>query len=70
MEEPEETDDQKLQVLEESLYEQLQHEEDSERMQLLLTVLSTVQKMRLEMPNSQSDEFQMLLQQLEDLNSP
>ena len=70
MEEPEETDDQKLQVLEDSLYEHLQHEENPERMQLLLTVLSTMQKMRLEMPNSQSDEFQMLLQQLEDLNSP
>ena len=69
MEEVQQSEEQRLQVLEDHLNVQLQHEQNPERMQLLQQDLSTVELL-LQMPKPLSYECQILLQQLEDLNSP
>ncbi len=69
MEDAPQSEEQRLQVLEDHLTEQLQHEQNPERRQLLQQDLSSVELL-FQMPKPLSYECQILLQQLEDLNSP
>ena len=67
MEEVQEIDDERLNALEDVVNDQLQEEENQVRMELLQQMLSTVQQMRALLPNTQSDEFQSLVHQLQHL---